>query len=131
MTSLQAIYNNSLVPRPYPVHMRRRSLVYVTSPNSWASFRNMKQLIKIPELHLLQKREHGNKNIYCIAENFRGRKLSRISRLCESFHHKIWGHSIIWHGKSKQYAKVFSTKIIFFAKDPLYGTSIILPKVML
>ena len=70
MTSLQAIYNNSLVPRPYPVHMRRRSLVYVTSPNSWASFRNMKQLIKIPELHLLQKREHENKNIYRIAENF-------------------------------------------------------------
>ena len=59
MTSLQtcqAIYNNSVVPRTHPAHMRR-SLVYVTSPNLWASFRNMKQLIKIPEVYLLQKRE--------------------------------------------------------------------------
>ena len=50
----------------------------------------------------------------CIAENFRGRKLSREFRgfvaIRESFLREIWGCVVLWRGTSEQSAKVFSLK---------------------
>ena len=57
---------------------------------------------------------------YRIVENFRGRKLSRILRsvvICESFLCKILGCGILWCGRNKQSAKVFSLESF-----PLYGS---------
>ena len=48
-------------------------------------------------------------DIYRIAENFRGRKLSRISWFCG--YTRNLGCSVLWRGKSKQSAKVFTAKI--------------------
>jgi len=42
-------------------------------------------------------------NIYRIAGNFQGRKLSQILCFCDyswSFLRKIWGHGIFWRSKS-------------------------------
>ena len=53
--------------------------------------------------------------LYRIAENFWGRKLSRISWFCgytQKFSPWNVGRGIFWHGKSEQSVKVFSTKII-------------------
>ena len=53
---------------------------------------------------------------YRTAENFRGRKLSRISWFCgytQKFSPQNLGHSVLRHGKSEQSAEVFSTKIVF------------------
>ena len=58
-----------------------------------------------------------HKIFYRIARNFWGRKLSRISRfvtICGSFSTKFGGRGILWCSKSKQSAKVFSAKIVFF-----------------
>ena len=32
----------------------------------------------------------------------------------ESFLRKIWGRGVLWHSRNEQFAKVFSTKIVFF-----------------
>ena len=53
---------------------------------------------------------------YRIAENFRGRKLSRISRLCgytRNFSLRNLGRGVLRRGKSEQSAKVFSENRIF------------------
>ena len=53
---------------------------------------------------------------YHIAENFWGKKLPRISRFCgytRKFSPWNLGRSVIWHCKSEQSVKVFSTKIVF------------------
>ena len=55
-------------------------------------------------------------SVYRIAENFRGRKLLRISWFCgytRKFSPQNLGHGIRWRCKSEQSAKVFSTKILF------------------
>ena len=55
--------------------------------------------------------------MYHTAENFRGRKLLRISRFCgylPKFSPWNLGRGVLWHGTSEQSAKVFSAKIIFF-----------------
>ena len=52
---------------------------------------------------------------YCIAENFRGRKLSRISqfyRYTQKFTPRNLGRGVLWHCKCEQSTKVFST-IVF------------------
>ena len=54
--------------------------------------------------------------LYRIAENFRGRKLSRISRFCgytRKFSPWNLGRGVLWRCKSEQSAKVFSAKIVF------------------
>ena len=56
---------------------------------------------------------------YLIVGNFRGRKLSRISRFygySQKFSPWNFGRGVIWHGTSEQSAKVFSLKSF-----PLYG----------
>ena len=53
--------------------------------------------------------------VYRIVENFRGRKLSRISVLClfmEIFC-ETWRWGVLWCGTSEQSANVFSTKLYF------------------
>ena len=53
---------------------------------------------------------------YRIAENFRGRKLSRISRFCgymQKFSLQNLERGILWLCKSEQSAKVFPAKIVF------------------
>ena len=53
---------------------------------------------------------------YRIAENFRGRKLSQISRFCgymRKFSLRNLGCGVIWRCKSEQSTKVFSAKIVF------------------
>ena len=62
--------------------------------------------------------------MYHIVGNFRGRTLSRISHFC-SYSWKFspwnfWGHGILWHGKSKQSAKVLSVK---FGGVASFGTA--------
>ena len=55
--------------------------------------------------------------IYCIVENFRERKLSRISRFCGytlKFSPQNLGRGVLWCGKSEQSAKVFSAEIVLF-----------------
>ena len=50
---------------------------------------------------------------YRIVGNFRGRKLSKISRFCgytRMFSPQNLGRGILWHSKSEQSAKVFSQK---------------------
>ena len=39
----------------------------------------------------------------------------------ESFLHKVWGHGILWNGKSKQSAKVFSVKIVLFTNSQKFS----------
>ena len=54
---------------------------------------------------------------YCIAGNIRGRKLSQIHKFCgypRKFFRKIWGRGVHCCGKSRQFVKIFSAKIIFF-----------------
>ena len=41
-------------------------------------------------------------------------KLSREKAICKKFSPQNLGCGILWHGKSEQSAKVFSTKIVFF-----------------
>ena len=48
----------------------------------------------------------------CIAEDFS--KFCGFVAIHESFLCKIWGHGVLWCGKSEQSAKVFSLKIVFF-----------------
>ena len=61
---------------------------------------------------------NGRTKLYRIAGNFRGRKLHEFHgfvAIHESFLHEIWGgRGILRHGKSEQFAKVFSAKIVFF-----------------
>ena len=55
-------------------------------------------------------------NTYCIAGNFRGRKLSRISWFCaylRIFIGETWGQGVLWCGTREQSVKVFSAKLYF------------------
>ena len=57
-----------------------------------------------------------NEGKFRIAENCRGRKLSQILWFCgytQKFSPQNLGHGVLWHGKSKQSAKVFSAKNAF------------------
>ena len=36
---------------------------------------------------------------------------------------EIWGHGICWYGKSKQFVKVFFTKIVFFTNSQKFSPS--------
>ena len=73
--------------------------------------------------------EEKDSLVYHIAENFRGRKLSRILRFCgytRKFFSRNLGRGVLWCCKSKQSAKVFSVKIVcsLIHKSesfPLYG----------
>ena len=59
---------------------------------------------------------------YRIAENFRERKLSRISRFCsytQKFSLRNLMGCVIWRGKSEQSAKIFSLKSFL-----LYATAL-------
>ena len=59
----------------------------------------------------------GNRLItYCIAGNFRGRKLLQISHfvaICVSFLCEIWRCGVLWYGKNEQSAKVLPRKLYF------------------
>ena len=72
----------------------------------------------------LKGRHLGNRDVqlYHIAENFQGRKLSWISRFCgytRKFSLRNLGRGVLRHGKSEQSAKVFSAKIGF---SPIRGS---------
>ena len=41
----------------------------------------------------------------------------------ESFLREIWGRGILWYGKSKQSAKVFSVKIVLFTDSRKFSSS--------
>ena len=63
---------------------------------------------------------------YRIVGNFRGRKLLKISRFCgytRMFSPQNLGRDILWHGKSEQFAKFFSAKIIFFTNPRKFSPS--------
>ena len=63
---------------------------------------------------------------YHTAENFRGRKLLRISRFCgytQKFSPRNLGRGIVWHSKSDQSTKVFSTKNVFFTNSRKFSPS--------
>ena len=54
--------------------------------------------------------------LYRIAENFQGRKLSRILWFCgcmRTFSPRNLGRGFLWRGRSEQCAKVLSAKIVF------------------
>ena len=50
---------------------------------------------------------------YSIAGNFRGRKLLQFRGYSRKFFCEIWGHSVLWCGKSKQSARVSPRKSYF------------------
>ena len=51
-------------------------------------------------------------------KTFEGKNFRKFcSFVTISFLHKIWGHGICWHCKSKQFMKVFSAKIVFFTNS--------------
>ena len=67
-----------------------------------------------------------NSEWYHIAENFRGRKLSRISRFCgysRKFSLQNLGVWHLWCCKSEQSAKVFSAKIVLFTNPQKFSPS--------
>jgi len=67
------------------------------------------------QLHKRQKARRGSTS-YCIAENFRGRKLSRISWFCgysRKFSPWNLGRGIHWRGTSEQSAKISPQKSYF------------------
>ena len=55
-------------------------------------------------------------NVYCIEENFQGRKFLQIPRFCgytRKFSLRKLGRGILWHSKGEQSTKVFSMKTVF------------------
>ena len=61
---------------------------------------------------------------YCIAGNFRGRKLSQISRFCgylRKFSPQIWGHGIFGAAKASNSRKFFPRKSYFHQSAKVFS----------
>ena len=61
-----------------------------------------------------------------MAETFEGENFCNFCGFMakrESFLSEIWGRGVFWHGKSKQSAKVFSTKMVLFTNLREYSPS--------